>query len=99
MATQNSTRSILLSRSLAPYAYKRKGAGMKTTAINPRTELPQPIPSVSYMLFPAKGSSPPSNDRAIVLAAVTDAAYIVKASMRYVVLAIFLPSAQPIKGA
>ena len=45
--------------------------------------LPHPSPRASYMLKPASGSSPPIMDRKTVFAATAEAAYIVKASMRY----------------
>jgi hypothetical protein len=55
---------------------------MKATAMKPRTDVPQPIPKAEYMLFPARGSRAPNNERNTVFAAVADAANVVNVSMK-----------------
>lgn len=47
-----------------------------------KKELPQPRPRVSYILLPARGNSAPRRERKMVDAAVAEAAWRVKASIR-----------------
>ena len=56
--------------------------GHNAIAMNANKELPQPRPSVWYMLLPANGRSAPRSERRMVAAAVAEAACKVKASMR-----------------
>lgn len=58
--------------------------GAKASAMNASNELPQLWPSVLYISGPAKGKNAPIKDRVKVLAAAALAAYISKASIRYV---------------
>lgn len=57
--------------------------------MNANTELPQPSPKCWNIFGPAKGRIAPNNERITALAAVTDAAYSVKASIKYVVIGIW----------
>ena len=64
--------ALILMRS--PKIQKKMGTGIHATAMKPSSELPQPIPSASYMLGPASGSRAPMRERNTVAAALTDAA-------------------------
>jgi hypothetical protein len=66
-----------------------KGSGMKAIEMNPRREFPQPNPSALYMEGPTKGNRAAKRQRKTVLAAVTEAAWTVYASTRYMALAIY----------
>ena len=69
--------------------YKTNGTGKNAMEMKPRRELPQPRPKASYMAGPAIGSKDPSRHRKMVLAAVTEAAWVVYASTRYMALGIY----------
>lgn len=68
----------------SPYLKNSIGIGHKAKAIKASKELPHPSPSVAYILGPAKGRTAPKVDRKTVLAAIADAAYMVKASTKYI---------------
>lgn len=55
---------------------------MKAMLMKPRSELPHPRPNASYMLRPDRGSTAPKMERRTVLAAIAEAAWMVKASTR-----------------
>src|ERR1039457_2502959 len=79
---QNTTLNLLLNRILSPYFQKRIGIGTIASARKPRSELPQPRPSASYIDGPARGNKAPTKDRSTVFAAIAEVACIVKASIR-----------------
>lgn len=60
------------------------GTGMSARLTKPKTLLPHPNPSLSYMVNPHNGKNAPKIDRRTVLAAMADAACSVNASTRYV---------------
>lgn len=66
----------------SPYNLKKIGTGMNANAMNPNKLFPQPRPRASNMDKPARGSTAPKTERRTVLAAIAEAAWIVKASTR-----------------
>jgi hypothetical protein len=74
--------NLLLVRILSPNFQKMIGKGTIARAMNPRSELPHPKPRALYIEGPAKGNKAPTRDRKTVLAAKTEAAKIVKESVR-----------------
>jgi hypothetical protein len=59
-----------------------KGTGIIAIEMNPNTELPHPYPKLAYNFGPAMGKMAAMTERSTVFAAMADAAYLVKTSMR-----------------
>lgn len=60
--------------------------------------LPQPRPSLAYIFSPQSGITAPKIERKTVFAAIAEAACIVKASTRYVLMVIWKQSAKGLLG-
>jgi hypothetical protein len=71
------------SRSHAPYFKKTNGTGSITIETNPSTELPQPRPKSWNIDAPPMGRKAARIHLKIVVAAIAEAEYIVKASTKY----------------
>ena len=70
------------------------GTGINANPTNPRRLFPHPNPKASYMDNPNSGTNAPKIDLKTVFAAMADAAWMVKASTRYVwmvIMAVRLP--------
>ena len=77
---QNSSRLYNLtgkfSRMRSPYRKKMNGTGQKAREMNASRELPQPRPSLAYIVGPARGRMQPKMERRTVFAARAEAAYL-----------------------
>jgi hypothetical protein len=67
---------------LSPYRVKTKGIGNMIRATNPSIEVPHPYPIAAYIFGPASGRTAATTDRRTVLAAIAEAAYTVKTSIK-----------------
>lgn len=73
-----------LSLKYSPFLKKAHGTGVMANATKASKLQPHPNPSLSNILWPARGRTAPTADRTAVLAARAEAAYIVYASTIYV---------------
>ena len=78
--SQNSMLYFVLMRS--PYLKSTKLIGAIASAMNARSEFPQPRPRALYIFGPASGRNAPPKDLKTVFAAIAEAACVVKASTR-----------------
>lgn len=74
--------SLNLSRRRPPYRINKNGMGIRTRAMNASSELPHPRPRALNILAPESGRTAPNRDRTTVLAAIAEAAYLWKQSIR-----------------